>query len=537
MSVATVEAPPALLGHEVPRVFTPPLRELTPETTLGFAVIAFAQLVIGLDLYPWQRWFFIHALELREDGSFRFRTLVLLVARQNGKSLVSQVLALFSLYVLDVPLVISTAQDLDTAEEVWDGAVELIDATAALAKRTGVPSMGNGKKAIRLLDGNRWKVKAASRRAGRGLSGDLVMLDELREHQTWNAWAAVSKTTMARANALIFALSNAGDVSSVVLRYLRKMAHAALGDPDGINAADDPSTLLDSHGEEDLDSDDLAVDEDTLFLAEWSAPPGCSRWNRDGWACANPSLGYGITERAVAASARTDPEPIFRTEVLCQWIDGSLVGPFPPGSWKDGIDTPCKAPNECPGCGETHPVGYPGSEIDAESRIGYCLDVAWDRSAAHIAAAGKRSDGAMHAEVIASRDGTEWVRAWFCDPEEPQRKAYKVLIQRGSPAGSLIETLEEIGVEVETCNVTDLGRACGWIFDAVVQGELYHRPQQILDVAAEVAATKPLSDSWVWDRKASPIDIAPMVAVTGAAWLASQVEEVEEELDPFFAFA
>ena len=517
-AVAEVRAP--LVGHEVPRVFTPPLRELTEETSLGFAAIRFATIVIGLDLYPWQRWFLVHALELREDGSFRFRTLVLLVARQNGKSLISQVLALFFLYVLDVSLVISTAQDLDTAEEVWQDAVDLIDATPTLAKRAGTPSMGNGKKAIRLLDGNRWKVKAASRKAGRGLSGDLVMLDELREHQTWNAWAACSKTTMARANALIFVLSNAGDVSSVVLRYLRKMAHAALGDPDGINAADDPASLLDDvHGEDDIDSDDLAVDEDTLFIAEWSAPPRCSRWDRDGWAMANPSLGYGITERAIAAAARTDPEPIFRVEVLCQWIDGSLVGPFPPGSWKAGIDEKNK------------------SEIAPDSRIGYCLDVAWDRSATHIAAAGLRSDGKMHAEVIASRGGTDWVRGWFADPDEPQRKGYKVLIQRGSPAGSLIETLEELGVEVETCNVTDLGRACGWIFDAVVQGTLVHRPQQILDVGAEVAATKSLSDAWVWDRKGSPIDISPVVAVTGAVWLASQAEEVEEELDPFFSFA
>ena len=267
-----------------------------------------------------------------------------------------------------------------------------------------------------------------------------------------------SKTTMARANALIFVLSNAGDVSSVVLRYLRKMAHAALGDPDGINAADDPASLLDDvHGgdEDDLDPDDLAVDEDTLFIAEWSAPPRCSRWDRDGWAMANPSLGYGITERAIAAAARTDPEPIFRVEVLCQWIDGSLVGPFPPGSWKAGIDEKNK------------------SEIAPDSRIGYCLDVAWDRSATHIAAAGLRSDGKMHAEVIASRGGTDWVRGWFADPDEPQRKGYKVLIQRGSPAGSLIETLEELGVEVETCNVTDLGRACGWILTRSCRAHWY----------------------------------------------------------------
>src|SRR3546814_3017701 len=53
---------------------------------------------------------------------------------------------------------------------------------------------------------------------------------------SWDAWGAITKTTNARANAQIWALSNAGDATSIVLRYLRKMAHKALDDPDGINA-------------------------------------------------------------------------------------------------------------------------------------------------------------------------------------------------------------------------------------------------------------------------------------------------------------
>jgi phage terminase large subunit-like protein len=81
----------------------------------------------------------------------------------------------------------------------------------------------NGKKALVLKTGERYKVKAANRRAGRGLSGDVMLLDELREHQSWDAWGAITKTTMARAMALVLALSNAGDATSVVLRYLRKL--------------------------------------------------------------------------------------------------------------------------------------------------------------------------------------------------------------------------------------------------------------------------------------------------------------------------
>ena len=58
-------------GITTPRIFTPPLRELTPETSNGFAVIEFAEKFLHVHLYPWQKWLLIHGLELLPDGSYR----------------------------------------------------------------------------------------------------------------------------------------------------------------------------------------------------------------------------------------------------------------------------------------------------------------------------------------------------------------------------------------------------------------------------------------------------------------------------------
>jgi hypothetical protein len=519
-----------LLGSETPRIWTPPLRELKPAvldddgevlepaTSLGYAAIEFAEEIVGIGLFPWQKWLLIHSLELREDGSFRFRNIVVLIARQNGKSTLSQILSLFFLFVVGARLVLGTAQDLDTAEEVWDGALELIEGNPDLHNMCLPPRKVNGGKTIRLGTGERYKVKAASRRAGRGLSGDLILLDELREHTNWEAWGAITKTTMARANAQVWALSNAGDVASVVLRYLRKMAHQALGDPDGIVAAEDPSRLLDPD-----QAEELAVSgDDTLGIFEWSASPGCALDDPNGWAQANPSLGHAITERAILSSMNTDPEWIYRTEVLCQWSDGTLEGPFPAGKWDAGVDAACKAPKDCPGCAAGHhKAGYAGSTIAPGSKIGLCVDVSWDRTKAHIAAAGFRSDGLPHVEVIASRGGTDWVKTWFTDPEHPERLGYDVMIQASGPAGSLIDELEKVKVKVVPWKGEDIGQACGRIYDLVVQNAVKHRPQPLLDIAAATAVVRPLVDTWAWDRKKSPVDCAPLVAVTGAIWLIS----------------
>lgn len=506
----------AVVGVETPRIFTPPLRDLSdPSATLGYSVIEFAEAILELTLLPWQRWLLIHMLELREDGTPRFRTVVVLMARQNGKSTLSQVLALWFMYVYGVALVLGTAQDLDTAEEVWQGAVDLVLETDEddqpvrpdLHDLLDKVVMVNGKKSLVLKTGERYKVKAANRRAGRGLTGDVVLLDELREHQSWDAWGAITKTTMSRAMGLILALSNAGDATSVVLRYLRKMAHAAIGDPDGINAED---ALVPDAG---LSvEDELALDDDdTLGIFEWSALPSRSVTDRQGWAEANPSLGYTITERTVASACRTDPEWIFRTEVLCQWSEGTLEGPFPAGAWEASTDT--------------------DSRRAEGATLALCVDVSWDRGTTHIGLATTRPDGHAHVEVIATRAGTEWVVPWFTSPERPEqvRTAPVVMQTKSAPASSLAGPLRDAGVNVVEWGGADLGAACGAFYDrvraAIGEGEarhqLRHRNQPILNLAAATANTRPLGDAWVWDRKHSPADASPLIAVTGALWCLS----------------
>jgi len=494
----------AVIGCEQPRIYTPPLRDLTPETSLGFSVIQFAEEVLEVELLPWQRWLLIHLLELREDGMPRFRTVVILVARQNGKSTISQIIALWFMYVYGVPLVIGTAQDLDVAEEIWQGAVDLVEETPELDELKRHVIRVNGKKSLVLTTGERYKVKAANRRAGRGLTGDLILLDELREHQSWDAWGAITKTTMARAMALILAMSNAGDASSIVLRYLRKLAHAALGDPDGINAEDDEDLVLPSEDELGV----LDADDDTLAIFEWSAPPGARLHDRDGWAQANPALGYLIHERTITAAVRTDPEWIFRTEVLCQESAGTLEGPFPPGAWEASADlNSARAP---------------------AAPVALCIDVSWDRSMSWIGLASTREDGLYHVEVIARRAGTEWLVPWLTSPDrsEDVTKAPIALQAKGAPVSSIVKQLRDAKLNVVEWGGSGLGAGTGTFYDrvraAVGEGgsnvQLRHRDQPALNLAAATASTRPVGDAWLWDRRRSPADVSPLIAVTGALW-------------------
>lgn len=489
---SVLPTPHRFIGSETARIFTPPLRKLTAKTSRGFQCIRFAEEVLELELFPWQKWLLIHALEILVDGTFRFRTVVLLVARQNGKSTLMQVLSLWRMFVDGAPLVIGTAQNLDIAEEVWQGAVDMAQEVPELAAEIDKVDLTNGKKALRLVSGSRYKVQAATRRGGRGLSGDLVILDELREHQNWEAWSAVTKTTMARLLAQIWAASNAGDLTSVVLRHLRMLAHLALGDPDGING--DDARLEDV-------SDDF--DDESLGIFEWSAPPGCDVRDRGGWAQANPSLGYSITERAIASALKTDPESVFRTEVLCQWVDSMHEGAFPPGVWESNTVTDLQI------------TGTPVVAVDFRTGMQQSLS---------IVAAGGTAHGFDLVDSIAYELGGDegWARDFAVSRTSEVLKSKgltSVVMDKVGDNAVLVPMFEDAGITVIQLSMTDFRNGCAGITDALINGRLKHKNQEPLNVAVLGAGKRISGEQFLWSQNKSTTDITPLRAATAAWWV------------------
>lgn len=530
-------------GKREPRIYTPPLRPLeprTPETetcTLGYDAIDFARDVLELPLLPWQEFWFVHALELLPNGKLRFRKIVLLVARQNGKSTISLVLALFALYILRWKTVLSTAQDLDTAEEIWDLAVELIHETWEdddgeehfsrpwLQEQVAKIAQVNGKKGLVLNGRRRWKVKSAGRRPGRGFTGDLILADELREHQNWLAWAAITKTTQTRENALILGLSNAGDHLSVVLSTLRRTAHLALGDPDGLADRISQLELHAAESEAEASGVELEDGDDMLGIFEWSAKPGCALTDVDEIAQANPSLGHLIALRTILADAKTDPEWVFRTEVLCQWPDGAIDGPYADGVWD--------------GCANTL-LTVDGEQRLAESDrlqgdLVACIDVTKDGKRAHVVVAGYRSDGLAQVEVRASRIGTAWIKPFLMDPKVRARITHLTGQERGAHVSGLIADLAEdaeFDLPILPWGGPDLTKSYSDFQRALTEKRIRHNDQPALSSAGLAAATRRLGDVEVVDRTGSTVDASPLIGAVGAYWLLRHRPEPEPPPSP-----
>jgi hypothetical protein len=460
------------LGATEPRLFTQPLRPLTPETSLGFEFIEFAQEVVGIELLPWQRWWAIHAFELNEDGRFRFRTVMTLVARQNGKTILMKLVALWKMYLGHAREVLGVAQTRDVAKDTWQECIDMADEVEDLAAElSGKPRQANGQEVFQLLNGARYRIAAANRKGGRSKSIDLLMIDEVRE---WldkagqEAWGAISKTTMARRNSQTMVFSNAGDKRSLVLKTLRAS---------GINKR--------------------AI---TSGLFEWSAPDGCKLDDRDGWAQANPSLGYSdetVSEESIQASLDTDPAPVFRTEVLCQEVD-SLTEALDLASWNSMAD--------------------PAYIIQAleSPRVVLGVETSIDGLHTSLIAVAESPDGLYYVEPVDGWDDTtlaavqlrEWVKKIL-----PAAIAWLP----GGPSGPIaadVRKLSDIRYPhtTDTVKVVDVSgvgvkEACQGLADLVSARKVAHPGDPMLDSHVTGASRYDVGDGWRFARKGSaPID-------------------------------
>lgn len=489
-----------LKGKAVPRLWTRPLRELTPLTTFGFEAIKFAERDLGLSLHPWQKWFLLHSLELEpgyETGDprpkLRYETVVLLVSRQNGKSFVLSARLLWRMFMWKNRekelLILSTAHKLSLAEEILDAAHRTVS-ISEMHDKIMQRSNTNGNKFFKLENGAKWKCEAASDDGGRGLTVTDLAFDELRQQRDWSAWAAMTNTTNAVWSAQTIAVSNAGEAKSEVLRSLRAKALEEM----------EARAAAEKHGE------DYSPSDPSLGLFEWSAPDDCDIWDTDGWRQANPSLGYpdAITGDVLASKAALVGEPgaglpehKFRTENLCQWVNVTSDSLFSSEELEACLD--------------------PESMIAPDSPVYLSVDVSRDRKMTSLSIAGFRDDGKPHVELVTQRAFTEWVPEFLANGLA-FKPAAVIMQGRGCAASSLIPFIEQAGTPVVRCEGGDLPNAYGLFYDRVMEKNVSWIEQETLIGALSEIRTKSTGDAFLFNREKSPVDIAPACAAAFALW-------------------
>jgi hypothetical protein len=433
--------------------------------------------VVGFELDEWQRFVLRESLAESRPGTWAATEVALVLPRQNGKGAVLEARELVGLFLLREPLLIHSAHQFKTAQEHFLRLTARIEDVPELHRRVAAIRTGAGEQGVVLRSKERLRILARKGGSGRGFSAPFVALDEAMDlpegtvgdmiptqsamprRQRWYAGSAVDQ--FEQPNGVVFA--------RVRERGIRG---------DGGRLAFFEWSL-------DCDSPD-ELDEETMR-------------DDDAIAAANPGYGIRISRDAV------------EEELASLAARTVAVERFGVGDW----------PTTAPGAEPVISLELWHELVDPQSvlldPVCFAYDVTPDRSRASIAAAGRRDDGLLHVEVIQSRAGAGWVPGWLRLRYE-RHDPVAVLADAAGPAGSLIYQCAQEGFDVEVVSAADHAKACGHLFDLVVEQRLRHLGSDELEQALRGATRRPLGDAWAWSRRNSAVDISPLVAATLALW-------------------
>ena len=452
------------VGQTKPRIHTPYLKGDSRVTELADLAEK-----IGMPLLPWQHHVLEDMLKVDKDGMYRRKTVGILVARQNGKTHLARMVILGHLFLWGSKNIIAMSSNRNMALDTFRQVANTIEDHEFLKCQVKKIRYANGQEVIELVNGARYEIVAATRDGSRGKTADLLYIDELREI-TEEAWKAARPTTRARPNAQTLVTSNAGDAFSTVLNDLRERA--------------------------------LSYPSSTFGWYEYSAPQYCKITDRDGWAMANPALGYTITEEILEESVATNSVEATRTELLCQWVD-ALSSPWPPGVIEATSDSDLILPMGRPTVFaiDVSPSRRSGAlvagQLMDDGRIGMGLMQLW------------KSDLAID-DLKMAADINDWVQKY-----RPQ-----VVLYDKYATASIVQRLQQSGVICEDISGQRFYQACGELLDHFVNNKLVHSGQPELVQHLNNSAAKQNDAGWRIIRRKSAGDVTGAIGLAMLAhWL------------------
>jgi phage terminase large subunit-like protein len=276
-----------LVGSASPRIAPPrPLRHGLIEYRAGSASL-------DIDPMPWQDTAASYITALGPDDKWLYREVAVVVGRQNGKTTLTKPLIVARLKAGRHIMHIAQVRELPRI--MFEAIADALEAFPELfPRRRGKiiwPRRGAGSESIVLTNGGSYRIAAAVSGSARGHSIDDLIIDELREMESFEVVNSAKPAQRFSENPQTIYLSNAGTDDSVVLNSLRERAD---GDP-------------------------------SLAYLEWSADPDYDPGDRRGWVQANPSIGHypqvlRDLEKDYVAAKLGGNMAGFETEALCRWV-------------------------------------------------------------------------------------------------------------------------------------------------------------------------------------------------------------------------
>ena len=453
--------------------------------TLGPVVAEVAD-QLGMPFFAWQR----H----RADVSYELEpcpagvrlaagTALTIAGRQTGKTAAVTADVAFRCLAPELPAVAAavghpvgaqhvafTAQDRIGALGRWYEHVEMIMGSP-LGERVAKVVRKNGEECVHWCNGSKYRVVTPSKTGARGLSLDVVVIDEALAHEPW-LLDAIAPTMAQRDGATasfgaqLVIVSNAGDETAELLNAQREIGRRA-----------------------------VAEDDRHRVHLEWSCADDADPLDPAVWAQTIPTLDRpdGLSSAFLARQAETMGTDAFAREYLCRTVWSQNRRVIAPDAWAD----------------LPHIVLHPSPQAVL------AVEVAPDRSSAVVVAACKVGEH-VGVELVDQHPGVDWIVERVA--ELTARTRCRVVLDRYGPASPIGAVLEQAGVKIVPLASHDVADAAAALVDAVTARRVGHVGDIRFQDAISVLGRRQRGDRWVFDRHGG--DISAIVAASLAFWLA-----------------
>lgn len=443
-----------------------------------FAAFKRAAALLGIDLLPWQKRV-LRGIAARQDDKVTplFADSLITLPRQSGKTWLALVLLVAHATELleDGGIMVLCAQTrLDARDRLVDLGNRCVAAGIACKVNIGA---GNERIVFYRDSGDvELRIMSPNEKGGHGWSVDFCILDEVWAIEPV-VLAGIVPARAARPLSQLVAISTAGTTASeVYLDWQGKGREAAQSDEVG-----------------------------RFGYWEWSAADGVDVFDPATWWTYMPSLGWTVQPHAVEAAMQVLQPHQFERAYGNRTV--SSTQPVVPSEWWEQTEDSTQSPQ-----------GVPlvlGVELST-SPVSAAIGAAWD------------VDGDAHLEVVdySAEPRLSWVTErlqYLVDTFQVRM----VVIDKGSPAGAVFTEVRALcdraGIPLFNIAPREMTAACSMVYEGLRTGTLSHHSLEVLDDSVAGAVRKSVGDGWLFDRRRSTNDLAPLNAVTQALYGLAQV--------------
>lgn len=398
---------------------------------------------LGTPLMAWQQFVADVGLEIDPDtGRLAYKEVIVSVMRQNGKT--TLVLATECerclMWGREQRVAYTAQTGKDARAKFKDDHLPIIDRSPlkGLVRR---PYLSDGNTSLLWTNGSRISVLDNTPSAGHGKTLDLAIIDEAFADQDTMREQALLPAMATRTDAQIWNVSTAGTSASTYLKRKVEIGRASVtaGKTSGI-AFFEWSIL------EDEDVDDPAIHAKRM-----------------------PSYGLTIQPDYIAHVRETMTDGDFRRAIGNQWTE-TEERIIPADWWRAA-------------CSHEVRTADPLFAVDAR--------------ADHSKAAVVKADAGGRVELVAVRDGVDWLRTAI---PEHVGKTVQLVVDGHGPIAHIADDLEKAGHRIERADSLAVRKACGRFYDAVADQKIQVRTDERLDAAVAAATRRSTADTWAWHR-------------------------------------